>query len=119
MRSFASLAVRQVRARRMRSLLTTAGIVLGVGMILGVLLLAVTILAAFVPPAARRASIRRWRCDVSEAIVQKSSCALILMNRADSLRTCPRRSQAERSCPTNAMASMPGANSPGKPTACA
>src|SRR3954464_3483806 len=43
MRSFGSLAFRQVRARRLRSLLTTAGIVLGVGMILGVLLLAVTI----------------------------------------------------------------------------
>lgn len=47
MRSFSSLAVRQVRARRLRSLLTTAGIVLGVGMILGVLLLAVTIHRTF------------------------------------------------------------------------
>jgi putative ABC transport system permease protein len=47
MRSFSSLAFRQVRARRLRSLLTTAGIVLGVGMILGVLLLAVTIHRTF------------------------------------------------------------------------
>jgi putative ABC transport system permease protein len=47
MRSFSSLALRQVRARRMRSLLTTAGIVLGVGMILGVLLLTVTIHRTF------------------------------------------------------------------------
>jgi putative ABC transport system permease protein len=43
MRSFGSLALRQVRARRLRSLLTAAGIVLGVAMILGVLLLTVTI----------------------------------------------------------------------------
>ena len=47
MRSFGSLAIRQVRARRLRSLLTTAGIVLGVGMILGVLLLTVTIHRTF------------------------------------------------------------------------
>jgi putative ABC transport system permease protein len=47
MRSFSSLALRQVRSRRMRSLLTTAGIVLGVGMILGVLLLSVTIHRTF------------------------------------------------------------------------
>jgi len=47
MRSFGSLAFRQVRARRLRSLLTAAGIVLGVGMILGVLLLAVTINGTF------------------------------------------------------------------------
>jgi putative ABC transport system permease protein len=47
MRSFSSLAVRQVRARRARSLLTAAGIVLGVGMILGVLLLTVTIHRTF------------------------------------------------------------------------
>src|SRR5215218_1100327 len=47
MRSFGSLAVRQVRARRLRSLLTAAGIVLGVGMILGVLLLSVTIHRTF------------------------------------------------------------------------
>ncbi len=47
MRSFGSLAIRQVRARRLRSLLTAAGIVLGVGMILGVLLLTVTIHKTF------------------------------------------------------------------------
>ena len=47
MRSFSSLAVRQVRARRGRALLTAAGIVLGVGMILGVLLLAATINRTF------------------------------------------------------------------------
>ncbi|OLE35124.1 MAG: hypothetical protein AUG48_11675, partial [Actinobacteria bacterium 13_1_20CM_3_68_9] len=47
MRSFGSLAFRQVRARRLRSLLTTAGIVLGVAMILGVLLLTVTIHRTF------------------------------------------------------------------------
>ncbi|HEY7151867.1 MAG TPA: FtsX-like permease family protein, partial [Solirubrobacterales bacterium] len=47
MRSFGSLAFRQVRARRLRSLLTAAGIVLGVGMILGVLLLTVTIHRTF------------------------------------------------------------------------
>ena len=47
MRSFGSLALRQVRARRGRALLTAAGIVLGVGMILGVLLLAVTINRTF------------------------------------------------------------------------
>ncbi|HYX78161.1 MAG TPA: FtsX-like permease family protein, partial [Solirubrobacterales bacterium] len=47
MRSFGSLALRQVRARRLRSLLTAAGIVLGVAMILGVLLLAVTIHRTF------------------------------------------------------------------------
>jgi putative ABC transport system permease protein len=46
-RSFGSLALRQVRARRLRSLLTAAGIVLGVGMILGVLLLTVTIHRTF------------------------------------------------------------------------
>ena len=47
MRSFSSLAVRQVRARRLRALLTAAGIVLGVGMILGALLLAATINRTF------------------------------------------------------------------------
>ncbi len=47
MRSFGSLALRQVRSRRLRSLLTAAGIVLGVGMILGVLLLAATIHRTF------------------------------------------------------------------------
>src|SRR3989337_2582706 len=47
MRSFGSLALKQVRARRARSLLTAAGIVLGVGMILGVLLLSATINRTF------------------------------------------------------------------------
>lgn len=47
LRSFASLALRQVRARRARALLTAAGIVLGVGMILGVLLLSATISRTF------------------------------------------------------------------------
>ncbi len=47
MRSFGALALRQVRARRGRSLLTAAGIVLGVGMILGVLLLTATINRTF------------------------------------------------------------------------
>ena len=47
MRSFGSLAFRQVRAPRLRSLLTTAGIVLGVAMILGVLLLTATIHRTF------------------------------------------------------------------------
>src|SRR5438552_3872526 len=47
MRSFSSLAVRQVRARRLRALLTATGIVLGVGMILGVLLLTATIHSTF------------------------------------------------------------------------
>jgi putative ABC transport system permease protein len=46
-RSFGSLAFRQVRARRMRALLTAAGIVLGVGMIVGVLVLAATIQRTF------------------------------------------------------------------------
>jgi putative ABC transport system permease protein len=47
LRSFGSIALRQVRARRMRALLTTAGIVLGVGMIFGVLTLAATISRTF------------------------------------------------------------------------
>jgi putative ABC transport system permease protein len=47
MRSFAGLAPRQLRARRLRALLTAAGIVLGVAMILGVLLLSVTIQGTF------------------------------------------------------------------------
>lgn len=47
MRSLSSLALRQARARRGRALLTAAGIVLGVGMILGVLLLAATINRTF------------------------------------------------------------------------
>ncbi len=47
MRSFGSLAFRQLRARRARALLTAAGIVLGVAMVFGVLLLAVTIQRTF------------------------------------------------------------------------
>ena len=47
MRSFSSLALRQVEARPARAVLTAAGIVLGVAMILGVLLLAVTINRTF------------------------------------------------------------------------
>src|SRR5665809_47802 len=47
MRSFGSLAFRQVGARRLRALLTAAGIVLGVGMIVGVLVLAATIQRTF------------------------------------------------------------------------
>jgi putative ABC transport system permease protein len=47
MRSFAGLAPRQLRARRLRALLTAAGIVLGTGMILGVLLLSATIQSTF------------------------------------------------------------------------
>ncbi len=47
MRSFGSIALRQVRARRMRALLTAAGIVLGVGMIFGVLTLSGTISRTF------------------------------------------------------------------------
>jgi putative ABC transport system permease protein len=47
MKSFSSLALRQVRARRARALLTAAGIVLGVAMILGVLLLSATINRTF------------------------------------------------------------------------
>jgi putative ABC transport system permease protein len=46
-RSFDALPVRQLRSRRLRALLTTAGIVLGVGMILGVLLLSATIQRTF------------------------------------------------------------------------
>jgi len=46
-RSFGSLAFRQVRARKLRALLTAAGIVLGVGMIVGVLVLAATIQRTF------------------------------------------------------------------------
>jgi putative ABC transport system permease protein len=47
MRSFAALAPRQIRARRLRALLTAAGIVLGVAMIVGVLLLSATIKSTF------------------------------------------------------------------------
>lgn len=47
MRSFGRLAFRQLRARRARALMTTAGIVLGVGMIFGVLALSTTINRTF------------------------------------------------------------------------
>ena len=45
--SFNALPLRQLGSRRMRALLTTAGIVLGVGMIFGVLLLAATLQRTF------------------------------------------------------------------------
>jgi len=47
LRSYYALALRQLRTRRLRLLLTLAGIVLGVGMICGVLLLAATIQRTF------------------------------------------------------------------------
>ena len=47
LRSYYSLSFRQLRTRRLRVLLTAAGIVLGVGMICGVLLLAATIQRTF------------------------------------------------------------------------
>src|SRR4051812_7818684 len=47
MRSYYSLPLRQLRTRRLRLLLTVAGIVLGGGMICGVLLLAATIQRTF------------------------------------------------------------------------
>jgi putative ABC transport system permease protein len=47
LRSFGGLAWRSVRARRLRALLTAAGIVLGVGLMLGVLLLTTTINSTF------------------------------------------------------------------------
>ena len=47
LRSFGGLAWRSVRARRSRALLTAAGIVLGVGLMLGVLLLTATINSTF------------------------------------------------------------------------
>jgi len=47
LRSFYSIALKQVRARRLRALLTAAGIVLGVGMIFGVLTLSGTISRTF------------------------------------------------------------------------
>ncbi|MGZ5312296.1 MAG: ABC transporter permease [Solirubrobacterales bacterium] len=47
MRSYYGLSLRQLRTRRLRLLLTAAGIVLGVGMICGVLLLAGTIQRTF------------------------------------------------------------------------
>jgi putative ABC transport system permease protein len=47
MRSYYALSLRQLRTRRLRVLLTVAGIVLGVGMICGVILLAATIRSTF------------------------------------------------------------------------
>ena len=47
LRSFHSLAFRQLRTRPLRSALTTFGVVLGVGMVFGVLLLTGTIRATF------------------------------------------------------------------------
>ena len=47
LRSFNSLALRQLRTRPLRSALTTFGVVLGVGMVFGVLLLVGTIRATF------------------------------------------------------------------------
>ena len=47
LRSFNSLALRQLRTRPLRSVLTVFGVVLGVGMVFGVLLLAGTIRATF------------------------------------------------------------------------
>ena len=47
MRSYYGLSLRQLRTRRLRLLLTAAGIVLGVGMICGVLLLAASIQRTF------------------------------------------------------------------------
>jgi MacB-like periplasmic core domain len=46
-RSFNSLALRQLRTRPLRSVLTALGVVLGVGMVFGVLLLVGTIRATF------------------------------------------------------------------------
>jgi Na+-transporting methylmalonyl-CoA/oxaloacetate decarboxylase gamma subunit len=47
LRSFNSLALRQLRTRPLRSALTAFGVVLGVGMVFGVLLLVATIRATF------------------------------------------------------------------------
>ena len=47
LRSFHSIALRQLRARPLRSVLTAFGVVLGVGMVFGVLLLTGTIRATF------------------------------------------------------------------------
>ena len=47
LRSFDALALRQLRTRRLRALLTAFGIVLGVGMVFGVLLLVGTIRSTF------------------------------------------------------------------------
>src|SRR5437667_326557 len=51
--------------------------------------------------------------------VSSSPGQTIFTNRAESLRTCPRRSQAVSNCPTNAIASIPGENIPGNPSECA
>ena len=57
LRSFNSIALRQLRTRPLRSALTAFGVVLGVGMVFGVLLLIGTIRATFdevsTPPGAR------------------------------------------------------------------
>ncbi|HEX6388955.1 MAG TPA: ABC transporter permease, partial [Solirubrobacteraceae bacterium] len=47
LRSFDGLALRQLRTRRLRSLLTMSAVALGVGMMLGVLLLSGTVRATF------------------------------------------------------------------------
>ncbi|HET9591995.1 MAG TPA: ABC transporter permease [Solirubrobacterales bacterium] len=47
LRSFRGLGLRSLRARPLRSILTTAGIVLGVGMVFGVLILVTTIHSSF------------------------------------------------------------------------
>ena len=47
LRSFDSIAFRQLRTRPLRSVLTAFGVVLGVGMVFGVLLLTGTIRATF------------------------------------------------------------------------
>lgn len=47
LRSFHGLGLRSLRARPLRSVLTTAGIVLGVGMVFGVLILVTTIHSSF------------------------------------------------------------------------
>ena len=47
LRSFNSIAFRQLRTRPLRSALTAFGVVLGVGMVFGVLLLTGTIRATF------------------------------------------------------------------------
>src|SRR5690348_18446402 len=47
LRSFDGIALRQLRTRRLRVLLTAFGIVLGVGMVFGVLLLVGTIRSTF------------------------------------------------------------------------
>ncbi len=47
MRSFYGLALRNLKARRLRVLLTTLGVVFGVGMVFGVLLLSATMLKTF------------------------------------------------------------------------